>query len=97
MSGFDEDAGGREGCTPGVRVRHDELLEGSFNYFTSLKSPSVPSASSQVALGRYINPEVSDYYVFLLFSVFSFHFSILCALNTAKNVAYPVRAYGTVY
>ena len=36
----------------------------------------------------YINPEVTYYYVC--------GFVSLCALNTAKNVAYPVRAYGTV-
>ncbi len=37
----------------------------------------------------HINPEVTDYYVDLRLCV--------CALNTAKNVAYPVRTYGTVY
>ncbi len=34
----------------------------------------------------YINPEVIDYYI-----------CCLCGANTAKNVAYSVRAYGTVY
>ena len=44
-------------------------------------------------ISYYINPEVTDYYVCLLVC----WFVALCALNTAKNVAYPVRAYGTVY
>ena len=40
----------------------------------------------------YINPEVTDYYVcgFVALCL------CVCALNTAKKVAYPVRAYGTV-
>jgi len=35
---------------PGFRVRQYQVLESPFNYFTSLHSSAVPSASSQAAL-----------------------------------------------
>ena len=46
-----------------------------------------------IYISYYINPEVTDYYVCLLVC----WFVALCALNTAKNVAYPVRVrYGVL-
>ncbi len=44
-----------------------------------------------------INPEVTDYFVCWFVGLMVCWFVALCALNTAKNVTYPVRAYGTVY